>query len=393
MRFISLFLCLGLTPLLVSAQSLTASPASTTPYKAYRIHLTGEYFKPTARFDLEGNQKFYDGNEDFRFAQSQLRLSYGWTNRLEIFGGARMRYVESMDFDGDSLSNSGMESVFGGIKYGFPNWIDNWRFSVEALYRQTSYTNEEFAPLQASGNNIILGDDGSSFKLGMHAARNRFIMNSQFRGYLAYHRPANQLSQEILYDVSLNWFRDQWLFGGGFEGIYSLGLDDFEAEPGLKPDMNTGTTNLFNSINREKFEPYAVIGRQLSGRSHVDLRVSQVMQGKSTDEGTRFLLAFTWGSQGVSDAQRRVESFKEYSVEASVIKVSPRGAFVQIDKGLGQDVDKGMRFDIYQTDFLGKNELVASGVVYEVSASSAIIRLSQRYNETIIEPGFRARGN
>ncbi len=87
-----------------------------------------------------------------------------------------------------------------------------------------------------------------------------------------------------------------------------------------------------------------------------------------------------------------MESFKEYVVDGSVLKVSARGNFIRIDQGLSTDVEKGMKFDIYQTDYFGGNVLVASGIAYEVGADWSIIKLVKKYKEIEIKPGFAARG-
>ena len=88
----------------------------------------------------------------------------------------------------------------------------------------------------------------------------------------------------------------------------------------------------------------------------------------------------------------KIDAFKEYHVDGSVLKVSARGNFLRIDQGLSTDVEKGMKFDIYQTDYFGGNELVASGIVYQVGADWSVIKLLKKYKEITILPGFAARG-
>ena len=88
----------------------------------------------------------------------------------------------------------------------------------------------------------------------------------------------------------------------------------------------------------------------------------------------------------------KIDAFKEYHVDGSVLKVSARGNFIRIDQGLSTDVEKGMKFDIYQTDYFGGNVLVASGVAYDVGADWSVIKLLKKYKEIEIKPGFAARG-
>ena len=88
----------------------------------------------------------------------------------------------------------------------------------------------------------------------------------------------------------------------------------------------------------------------------------------------------------------KIDSFKEYIVDGSVLKVSARGNFIRVDQGLSTDVEKGMKFDIYQTDYFGGNVLVGSGIVFDVGVDWSVIKLTKRYNQIVIKPGFAARG-
>ena len=83
----------------------------------------------------------------------------------------------------------------------------------------------------------------------------------------------------------------------------------------------------------------------------------------------------------------------EYLVEASVVKISPRGKFLKIDKGIAGDVEKGMKIDIYQADFFGGNLLVVSGVVLQVGVDWAIVKITKRFRDIQIKIGFTARGH
>ena len=96
---------------------------------------------------------------------------------------------------------------------------------------------------------------------------------------------------------------------------------------------------------------------------------------------------------GIKYQASKVQSFKEYEIEAEVIKVSPRGKFVKIDKGLAHDISKGMVFDLYQADVFGGNTLVAKGVIREVSASWSVIKIHKKYTKLRVKKGYIARGN
>ena len=117
-----------------------------------------------------------------------------------------------------------------------------------------------------------------------------------------------------------------------------------------------------------------------------------VASGVSTDKGNSIIVSLVWGTEGVTAESIKVDSFKEYQVDGSVLKASVRGNFIKIDQGLSTDVEKGMKFDIYQTDYFGGNVLVASGVAYEIGADWSIIKIVKKYKEIDIQPGFAARG-
>jgi hypothetical protein len=117
-----------------------------------------------------------------------------------------------------------------------------------------------------------------------------------------------------------------------------------------------------------------------------------VIAGKSTDKGNSVVIGLSWRTRGLTQESVKIDSFKEYIVDGSVLKVSARGNFIRIDQGLSTDVEKGMKFDIYQTDYFGGNILVGSGTIFDVGVDWSVIKLTKRYNEIEIKPGFAARG-
>ena len=155
--------------------------------------------------------------------------------------------------------------------------------------------------------------------------------------------------------------------------------------------MARGPSNLFNSLNRQYVAPYIGVNYAFNN-SLLSLKGESVISGRSTDKGNLIALGITWNSDGVTPEFEKINSFKEYHIEGSVLKVSARGNFVKIDQGLTTDVEKGAKFDIYQTDYFGGNILVASGVVFNVGTDWAVIKVLKKYKEIDIKPGFAARG-
>ena len=51
-----------------------------------------------------------------------------------------------------------------------------------------------------------------------------------------------------------------------------------------------------------------------------------------------------------------------------------------VDKGLADDIVKGMRIDFFEFDYIGGNVLVASGVVIKINAETSIVKVTNRFN-------------
>jgi hypothetical protein len=344
-------------------------------------------FETTGYFDLDGEkQPMFDGDE-FRMIQTDLDARYGVGPRFEVRGGLRLRQNSSVN-NLDEVSKSGPESGMVGMRLLFPN-TSAWDYSFDLEARTTFYTNDLYTSQTLPADELVLGDSGASFKLGgflSYASETSFILNSS----LHYHKTPSNLSDELLYRVEGLFPFERLVLGGGIQGIQSLNQDDFEQVPENKEKVAQGASAQFNSINRSSMSPYFKIGYAFE-RVSLLFEASKVMSGKSTDEGNRFLLALNFATGGQTASQMRIDRFKEYFIEASVIRVSPRAKFLKIDKGMAADVRKGMRVDIFQTDFFGGNVLVASGIIYEVEADSAIVRLEKRFNDREIKQGFTAR--
>ena len=122
------------------------------------------------------------------------------------------------------------------------------------------------------------------------------------------------------------------------------------------------------------------------------IKGQSIIYGKSTDKGNLIIAGLSWNSIGVTAESIKIDAFKEYHIDGSVLKVSARGNYIKIDQGLSTDVEKGAKFDIYQTDYFGGNVLVGSGVVFEVGADWAVVKLLKKYKDIEIKPGFAARG-
>jgi len=359
-------------------------------WKAYEINLNAELWKTTSRIDSLGVEQPFVDSQDFGRFQGGMDINYGMGKQLELRLGFNYRQNNSINQTGESLSVAGLESVWGGGKYTIITPSSPWIFALDLQYRQTTFSTSKYIPGTVPTDELVLGDDGKEFTVGLHLAR-KFSKTGNFSSFIAFNMPPNELSQEVIYDAHFAWAWTKWAWIMGLEGIYSLGTDDFGSAAETKPQMATGSTALYNSINRERILPYMQFNRAFSTWK-MGLRGGLAVAGQSTDLGYELGFTITWSSKGVSKTDRVISKFKEYEIEGTVLKVSPRGKFIKVDQGLAQDVEKGMRFDIFKSDFFGGNVLVATGVVYEVGSDSSIVKLIKRFNEIKIEKGFTARG-
>lgn len=344
-------------------------------------------FQTTAVFDVEGTKQPLDEADNFQLVDGLFDIRYGYGPRLEFYGQLRARMIDAQTTQADYAAQ-GLESGALGMRYGFLS-ATAWQYSLGAMVRNTFYSNETYQQGSVPFGEQALGDSGTSFQLGGYLSYAKKL-GFQFNSHLFYHLAPTNLSDEILYRIELAKPFSNLLLAVGIDGVMSMNQDEFSEAPSLKPQIEGGVSGLFNSINRSATIPYLRAGYAFE-QFAAHLKLGTVMSGTSTDEGNFFQAGLSYSFGGTSASVMRIENFKEYYVEASVLRVSPRAKFLKIDKGLAADIKKGMRVDIFQTDFFGGNALIASGVVFEVQADSAIIRLEKRFSDREIRPGFTAR--
>ena len=355
---------------------------------AYSIYFDTSLFEMSSHIDDSGKEYTKLDGSAYRLTESNFKLSYGINSHLEASLLARGRVVSSTDGN-TTASNSGPESVGVEGKYSFAP-VGNMKYALGLRYRKTLFTNTIYTQSQIPPTDqVILGDDGSEYGVDLYSTYNSGSWKLDLQG--GYNSPPNDLSSEVVYKIQALYRFTQLSLMAGVDGIYSLGRDQYTDTPLQKPIMALGQSKLFNSLNREKVAPY-LGGYYAFDKFQLGLIGSTVVSGKSTDKGNLYLMNINWNSSGVTEESVKINSFKEYHIDGSVLKVSARANFIKIDQGLSTDVEKGMKFDIYQTDYFGGNVLVATGVVYEVGSDWSVIKLVKKYKEIEIKPGFAARG-
>ena len=391
MKFIPLFLFFVAGGAL--AQTSYVAPTKVLNKKGYQLGATGEYFKSTKSIDKDGNDVEFGDEEAFSRMQGEVEGRYGLTNELQISGGVRFRQNKSTMLNAsaepEDETSTGVQSTFVSLMYGFKP-VDRFHYALEGTFRFTPYTNEEVTGTDKP--NMILGDDGNEYSLGLgvtYASRtNNFLT---LRG--GYRNPGKDLATELYYQVEAAMAWKYVALIAGVDGVASMKNDPYEDEPLDKPAYNTGRTALYNSSNREWMAPYAGLNLALGESWRVELRGSQVISGTSTDIGTNFGISLIRRVEGKKSANPDTK-FKDYDFEAAITKISPKKGYVVIDKGLSSDVQKGMKIDFFDFDYVGGNILLARGTVIQAKSDTAIIKITHLFNtKKELKEGVVARGS
>ena len=350
-----------------------------TAFKAYELELRGTYFETLSYFDHLGTEQDLREGSSFVRQDVDFFFRYGQSPRLKWDMNWRLRQNISQSEQENQSIQSGLESYALEGLYLFKR-TKTYALALGFGGRRTFYDNDEIE----EGENI-LGDSGLELSLGLKSSY-QWSPRNTLDFSLTYRQPPNPLSEEIPYSLRNTWVGPRLALFLGVEGLLSL-------QTGGTPSVvrPRGETYLYNSLNREILTPHVGFYYAFS-RWRIGLKAGHVISGVSTDRGNQVEINLLWGNQGVSQSEQKIQRFKEYHIEATVTKVSPRGTFIQINKGFSDDIDKGMKLDIYKTDFFGGNELVAEGVVQESGVKKAIIKLTKKIKNIRVEKGFIVRG-
>ena len=380
-------ICLAELSVLYTPTAKSLNPES------YILDVNALYSLSAGTYDVSGTKTNFDGSDSYSLMEGNLDVGYGIGKKLDVFLKVKFRNVDTT-YEASSgtisTTNSGLESFIGSFKYSFDPTDSLW-WAIELSYYQTPYENTEYLTSSLiPDNDIVLGDSGSGYSFGLHTSYKR-KRGHYLNSLITYYVPPNNLSSEINYRFQSAWLWTKFGFILGIQGISSLSSDVYSSTPDLKPIQATGSSSRFNSINRERLEPF--LGMNWGFKKwRLEIEGGQTLAGKSTDHASYVKIGMVYQSLGVSGDSFKIGAFKEYVIDATVLKVSPRGKFLKIDQGISSDVEKGMKFDIFQTDYFGENILVASGVAYEIKSDTTIIKIVKKYKRIKIKKGFAARG-
>ncbi|MEX1099203.1 MAG: hypothetical protein WEB87_02185 [Bacteriovoracaceae bacterium] len=365
-------------------------PKSMTLYEGGNEFFSSfSYFQSLQKADVEGQTVEFEPGE--RFSQMDLLLGgrYGFTDRLQLSLGLSLRYNSSVEIDNqieNTASTSGVKSGLVQIKYVFPNQ-ENWQLALEANYEPSLFTNSS----DENDTDIALGDDGNSSSFGTSATY--FFKSQNFlSGKVLYRNPSENLSSEIVSELEgvLAW--DSFSILAGVENVTSLEQDPYGVDPENKPSFNTGSTNLYNSVNRSWTAPYAGLNIAFGKHWRLEGKVASRIAGSSTDLGNTYLLTLARRESESKAFAQKYSAFKEYTVEASVVKLTKSKSSVIIDAGMVEGLEKGSRIDFYHFDYMGGNDLIASGYIVKLGASKSLVKITKRHSKKRVEEGTLARG-
>ena len=364
------------------------TPSHTINEKSMKFELKVKSFQSMGAYDDLGTSYKFSSSDNFRKDDFRLDFTYGFSRSLDISSSInlRMNSSKTATYQGSIF---GAESLKLSSKYKMRP-LGNFLFAWNVYYKTTLFSSsKEINPTKP----LTLGDGGQEVGLDLVGSwKLSKGLALVFSG--GYKRPPSGLSSEIPYQLGLLWEGKSWGLQTGVKGNFSLKQDPYFQDPQNKPGLekpNNSPSQLYNSVNRSLMVGHAGFMKHF-GRWGVGGNFEQVLSGFSTDIGWSIGINLVWQSEGLSKRKRKKKKFKEYDLDAIITKVSPRGGFVKLDKGYNEHIEKGMKMDIYDSDFRGRDVLVGAGVVYETKPNWSILKIIKKYIDRPLKPGLIVRG-
>jgi len=342
---------------------------------------TVRYWGSSTRYDLDGEEVPFESGESFNYLEGEFSGTYGLTKDLQFSVSANLRQNQAKVLDTNdeavAISSTGIQGLGMGFGYALEP-VGNTYYTIEGFYRYRPYSNPDYSGSDVS-KDFVLGDDGGDYGGGLAVSYRHPSQN--FLGLrVHYRRPGTSLSPEINWQVegALSWKHVALV--AGINGVQSLNQDAYTDEPQNKPVVNTGGSQLYNSINRQYMAPYVGANLALGKKWRLEARYQTVLNARSYDTGSLITIALATRFEP-DTTMLADEAFKEYELEATISRLSPKKQFVVIDKGLANDVRTGQRFDLFHFDYLGGNVLLARAVVIKVGADEAVLKITTVYSK------------
>jgi hypothetical protein len=372
-------------------QTSYVSKTQTLASGGNEIGVDTSVFVPTIHSDSRGDLIQFEEGESYLRADLEFLGKYGFTDSLQLTVGLRGRHIQSnetYETEEISLVASGVESGLVQLKYSFP-MEKGLQYSMEANYRTAFYTNSDFTT-GSKPDHVVLGDGDSEVSLGgaftMYTSSQNFFSASAL-----YKNPAKHLSSEFHTEMEFAVVWQYFAMLLGVENVTSLNGDAYTTDPESKPAISSGSTNDFNSINRGWTAPYLGMNFALGSKWRLEFKAKSKIYGVSTDLGSEVMISLHKRNSSSKSFVQKDAAFKQYSIEGLVKKLSKKRTAAVLDIGLKDGIEKGMKIDFYHFDYLGGNQLIASGFVVKVSHSKSIIKITRRFSKLRVEEGTVAR--
>lgn len=373
------------------ARTSYVSKTQTLSKSGSEILLGIDYFQPSIHSNENGTLVQFVAGESYQSTDLNLLGSYGFSDRFQVTVGARLRYIVSTEVinNEDTLfTKSGLESTAIGLKYSFPI-NEGVQYSFEASYRASSYKNDEYNP-SLDRTTIVLGEGGTDISMGMGVSYHTKSRNF-FSGHFLYRNPAEHLSSEIYSEIEGAIVWRSFAMVLGVENIYSLGQDPYSTTPTDKPQISNGSTYQYNSINRSWTAPYLGINFALGTKWRIEFKGLSKLYGVSTDLGNLYTINLVKRNSKPQSFKAKNAAFKEYRYEGTVQKVTKKRTGVVVDIGIKDGLKKGDKVDFYHFDYIGGNQLIATGYAIKISLRKSIVKISKRFSKLRVEEGTVAR--
>lgn len=352
--------------------------------RSYELGVEGSLFNSREKVNYDKEKFAFQNGETFSQMRADLYGSFGWTPEVELTGGVRFISNSSSVYNTTTnslqdVSNSGVESYYLQVNY-MPKRKGTWISNVEISYRQPAYTNPEYNS-NTPYSHLVLGDATKEIRAGYRFFKGFVKKGQGIEGSLFLNAPLD-LSNEINFDLGYIIEKSKWAYWGRINGIFSLSGDEYSDNPTSKPKSYTGSSYLYNSINREKLSGEFGLLYKINKLWRIKASYEHDFMGRSTDLGGRLLIGLSYRVSSLYADKQKISSFKDYNIEAIVEKSSSRGNYVVINKGFTHGVSKGMSFDFFAFDFKGGNKLIAQGQVVKERAKESIVKITKWYQGT-----------
>lgn len=360
----------------------------------YEFRFEGAAHQTEKTYDENGNTVELDEGESYEIKDLDLYATYGYSRELQFRFGAKFRQVDSVELGPNdtnlySLSESGVHSGYAEIRYAWPR-IDNIYYTFELGYRHNSYTNKPYDS-GAPNDFIVLGNDGQDFHIGLNITMQPKMSAHFISSKLFYRSPGSNMSSEFFYQLEAAAVWKHLALLAGVVGVESLNNDQYSGDSANKPVLPNGASSFFNGIDRNFTDAYAGAVIAFNHKVKIEAKAGMTMRGNNTDKRKFALVNLVLRNDNPKNVNVASQSFKNYSIDGDIIRVSPNGTYVVVNKGLADGVTKGMRFDFYEDDFLGGSKLLAAGLVVKLGASSCIVQIGRYYGVEKIREGYSAR--